>query len=444
MASARKTAFEALNRVEQSGAYAAAVLASLLASQSESKEASLAHELVFGVLRHRPWLDKLLEGCLTGSANKLEPSVRNALRLGAYQLAFLDRIPARAAVSETVGLTRNPRTRWATALVNAVLRRLAAMPKEELRPDLGQLDELSEDEAALRLGLPTWLLRRLTQDLGKPRALSAAMAFQAHSRRTLRINPHRMTRAQALALLGEQAKGGVLSPWAVDVPRAAAAALEAQGVAAVQDEGSQLVALALDARAGDRILDACAGRGGKTAAIASSVGTQCDVTAVDVAVGKLDRLQLELESQGLSARVEAVDLTAGPGVLEGAAFDKVLVDAPCSGTGTLGRRPEIRWRLEPKAIGELVAIQSAILSTAASLVAPGGRLVYAVCSLCTAEGFGQAERLLGRFADFEWCHTLPSGWPTAVELHEGRGLLCPGERGTDGYQIAVLERKKPA
>lgn len=443
MASARKIALEVLNRVEQGGAHAAAVLSSLLAARVESKEAALAHELVFGVLRNRPWLDHLLDRCLTGAASKLEPTVRNVLRLGAYQLAFLDRIPARAAVSETVGLTRHPRTRWSTALVNAVLRRLSALPKNERQPDLRDHDTLSDEEASLRLGLPSWLLARLSQDLGRPKALSAALAFQTHPRRTLRVNPHRMTRAEALTRLGEHANAGKLSPWALDAPRAIAATLERQGIAAVQDEGSQLVALALGARPGDRILDACAGRGGKTAAIASSVGQETAVTAVDVLPGKLDRLQLELDAQGLCAKVETVDLTQGPGPLTGSVFDRVLVDAPCSGTGTLGRRPEIRWRLSPQAIGDLVSIQGAILSTAANLLAPGGRLVYAVCSLCSAEGFGQAERLLSRSEDFDWCPEPPPGWPETVKFHDGRAILCPSEHSTDGYQIAVLERRRP-
>lgn len=440
MPNARKTALETLIRVEQSGAYAAAVLASLLASQTDPKEAALAHELVFGVLRHRPWLDKLLDNSLTGAAAKLEPTVRHVLRLGAYQLAYLDRIPARAAVSETVTLTRHPRTRWSTALVNAVLRRIAAFPPEELRPDLSHLDALDDTDLGLRLGLPEWLVTRLVQDIGKSQTLAAALAFQTHARRTLRINPNRMTRDEALRLLGKEASPGHLSPYAVDAPRAAARPLEEQGIAAVQDEGSQLVALAVDARPGDRILDACAGRGGKTAILAAAVDSGGEVLAVDSQSAKLDRLHLALEKQGLAARTAVVDLTQGAAPLAGELFDKVLVDAPCSGTGTLGRRPEIRWRLAPQTIGDLTAVQGAILDTAAQFVAPGGRLVYAVCSLCTEEGFAQAERLLARRPDFVWSQTLPSNWPAGLPFRDGRLSLLPGAYPTDGYQVAALER----
>jgi 16S rRNA (cytosine967-C5)-methyltransferase len=241
---------------------------------------------------------------------------------------------------------------------------------------------------------------------------------------------------------------GTLSPWSLHVATSSSAlSLIEEGVAAYQDEAAQLAVLALDPRPGEVILDACAGRGGKSAAILSSTNSMAEEKAVtllhatDTSSSKLERLVFELAKQGLTATTEVCDLkvsvpsAAGP-------FDKIIVDAPCSGSGTLGRRPEIRRRLTESAVKELTAVQAAILNHAASVLKQGGRLVFVVCSLLEVEGFGQEDCFLNAHPDFFLVRNPPSTWPPKIPWAEGRILIDPSVHRTDGYQFLVFEKKK--
>jgi 16S rRNA (cytosine967-C5)-methyltransferase len=439
MAAARDLALKVLTRVGREGAYAAAALSAELGRARSEREAALATELVLGVLRRRSWLDRLLESASSEGLARIDPLVRDVLRIGAYQIAFMDRVPARAAVSEAVEQARRGRSPGLAGLVNAVLRRLAATDVARLRP-AGDDGAVAIGELAARLGEQEWLLDRLVSSLGRDRAVAACLAFNRPSRRTLRANPHRVSRDDLLARLGDGARAGALSFLALDVDsRESAAALEEQGLAALQDEGAQLVALAVGPGPGERILDACAGRGGKTAALAALAGKGCEIWAADVSPSKLERLAFELARQGLEARTMALDLARDAGLLPGP-FQRVLVDAPCSGTGTLGRRPEIRWRLEPAHVAALAAQQAAFLDAASALVLPGGRLVHAVCSLLREEGAAHVGPFLARHPDFAPLPAPPRGWPRDVPFENGCALLDPAAHGTDGYQIVCLER----
>ncbi|MDD5306487.1 MAG: transcription antitermination factor NusB [Deltaproteobacteria bacterium] len=437
MAAARDLALKVLARVDREGAYAAAALSAELGKAQSPREAALATEIVLGVLRRRPWLDRLLESASKQGLARIDPSVRDVLRIGAYQIAFMDRIPARAAVSEAVGQVRRGRSPGLSGLANAVLRRLAATESARLRP--GEDDDgAATAELAARLGQQEWLFDRMIASLGRDRAVAACRAFNRPSRRTLRVNPHRAARDDLLARPGDGARPGALSFLALDVDsRERAIELEERGLAAQQDEGAQLVALAVEPGPNDRILDACAGRGGKTALLAALAGPQAELWAADVSPGKLERLSFELVRQGLAARTMALDLTRDAARLPGP-FHKVLVDAPCSGTGTLGRRPEIRWRLKPSQVDDLVRLQASLLDAAAGLVAPGGRLVYAVCSILREEGAGQLDPFLSRHHGFRPLPALPHAWPREVPFENGCALLDPAAHGTDGYQIVCL------
>lgn len=433
---ARDAALRVLGRVEEDRAFAAAVLDAELGRLADPRDRSLATEIVLGCLRRQSWLDQLLSSAAARGLEGIDPAVRRILRIGAYQLAFLERVPARAAVSEAVSQAKRSRAAGLAGLVNGVLRNLAIRDRGELAPR-GD-DSAPIDELAARLGQQPWLLERLVEALGRERAVAVAAAFNAPSRRTLRVSGARASRDEVLSALAGEGRAGDLSPWAVDATDAEAARrLERDGLAVYQDEGAQLVALAADPRPGTRILDACAGRGGKTGALAAG-GTE--VVAADREPSKLERLEFELARQGLAARTVTADLTGDLSAL-GEPFDLVLLDAPCSGTGTLGRRPEIRWRLIPQDVAGLVAVQAAMLDSVADLVVGGGRLVYAVCSLLPEECDDHLAGFLGRHPDFAPVTEPPQRWPAAVPWNGGRILVDPSRTGTDGYRILCLSRE---
>ncbi|HUT79224.1 MAG TPA: 16S rRNA (cytosine(967)-C(5))-methyltransferase RsmB, partial [Polyangia bacterium] len=430
-----------LTRVEADGAHAAAALAAELAGVGDSRETALCTELVYGVLRRRPWLDHLIESAAGRPLDRIDPATRRILRIAAYQLAFLERIPARAAVFEAVEQARRRGSPRLAGLVNAVLRKLAGRERAELAGrDPGPDAPFSA--FALAHGLPAWLVERLVTAHGDAGARAMATAFDRPAPRTLRVNLARTTRDALLVDLGETARLNPVSPWAIDVADARAARrLEEDGRAVHQDAGAQLAVLALDAGPGCRVLDACAGRGGKTGALAALVGEAGRVVAADRQESKLLRLALELHRLGLEAETVAGDLTGAAPALGGPPFDRVLIDAPCSGSGTLGRRPDIRWRIDERKVASLVELQWSLLVALALRVAPGGRLVFAVCSVLPEEGRFHGPRFLDAHPDFSFVEFPPGGWPGMVPWNGGSILVDPAVTGGDGYQIICLERR---
>lgn len=441
MAPAREVARKVLDRVERDGAFAAASLESEAATLKDPRDSSLATELVLGVLRRRPWLDHLLDSASSGGKlDKLDVTVRNILRIGAYQIAFLDRIPVRAAVFEAVASVKRSSAPRLSGLTNALLRNLAGREPVALRPPKND-DGASVEKLATRYGLPGWLLAAMIDDLGREAALAIARIFNDRSARTMRVNTSRITRADLLERLSDRASPGPCLPWSIDVAdRRDGRTIEEEGLAAYQDDGAGLVVAALDPRPASAVLDACAGRGGKTGTIAMLAGGEAEITAADRSRSKLDRGAFELNRQGFSANTVVVDLQAGKGALEGP-FDRILLDAPCSGTGTMGRRPEIRWRLSPDRVASLVSVQRAMLDNVAPLVVKGGRLVYAVCSILEEEGEKQIERFLTEHPEFEPVSDPPSTWPDSIPWRNGLPFVDPSAHGTDGYFIACLARR---
>ncbi len=352
----------------------------------DARDAALAAQIVYGALRVRPSLDAVLDRHVHRGASKLDPFARALLWSGAYQILHLERVPVHAAVDESVRLARRERGPRVGGFVNAVLRKVAAE-----RP--------AHPVANPPLEVPGWLAASLAESLGDERARDFLESRAMPPPIVLRVELARATResvrdAILRARPDAEVTAGTLSEAALAVrhagdPRALPG--YAEGLFAVQDEGSQAVAALVGAAEGERIADACAGRGGKTAVLARAVGPTGSVTAIDLHEARLGQIRGELDRLGVEAEVatEAVDLTVGTGGLDGR-FDAVLVDAPCTGIGTIHRRPEILLRAEPGDAARLAATQAAILANAARLLRPGGRLVYAVCSPLAAEGPGVA------------------------------------------------------
>jgi len=438
--SARSVAADVLLRVDRDQAFASAALdAEIVRSpQLEARDRALATELAYGSLRVRRWLESRLQRHATRPLEKLDPRVRVHLVLATFQLFFLERVPKFAAVSEAVSAVRAVNGPKVAAFANAILRKLAREAEEEA----GKLDlETIAVESA-----PPWLFASLADSLSE-------VGARAYLRAALTAPPNGICvyaaskRDAWLARLREAApqgdfEAGALSPHAIRV-RAAGRPHDlpgyAEGAWTLQEEGSQVIALALGARAGDIVLDACAGRGNKTALLASAVGAGA-VDAADLHPSKLARLREELTRLARAPRsTYAVDWSVGAGAVEGR-YHRILVDAPCSGTGTLGRRPDLYLRRAPEDLARLSALQVAIVARTADLLEPGGRLVYAVCSVLREEGEQVVEKILAARPDLE---LGPFEGQPAADLAKCESMLrlLPHVHGTDGYFLASLVKR---
>ncbi len=433
---ARSVAATVIARVIAENAFAAAALDAELgrAVQLDGRDRALATELVYGTLRLLGWLEARADRHAKRSVAKLDPIVRAHVDVAAYQIFVLTRVPAFAAVSEAVSAVRAERGPHVAGFVNAVLRKLAAEP----RPEPGDLARAAFDstEPALR--------EAIVRAIGVDGALALLGSVDGAPPVGIRIEDAAARDAWLARLRDARSHAsfepGRVSPHAV-LARGAGKMTELpgydEGAWTPQEEGSQLVALALGAREGDVVLDACAGRGNKTGLLARAVGASGAVDACDVHPKKLERLSLELLRIGCRPRATfAVDWSRGVGALEGASYDRILVDAPCSGTGTLRRRPELAIRRSKSDVEELARLQRAILSRAAGLLKPGGRIVYAVCSILHEE----AEDVL---VDVSGLEPVAFDAPAALAVADANATslrLLPHVHGTDGYFVASLRK----
>ncbi len=441
--SARSVAASVLERVDKSGAFAAAALDAELtrAPQLEVRDRALATQLVYGSLRMLPWLDAAIDRHSKSGTRSLDRRTRAELRIAVYQLFFLERVPAFAAVNAAVEGIRDARGDKLAGFANAILRKLAA---EAERGD-GRDRESRLEEAILESVAP-WIRTALEGVLG-PDARAFLLAGRAAPPTGLRIEVPQerdawIERLARAAPAGHFERGSV-SPHAV-VARGAGR-LDVlpgwkDGAWSIQEEGSQVVALAVGARAGDVVLDACAGRGNKTGLLARAVGAGGAVDAADRHPAKLDVLGAELRRIGLSARATfALDWTVGTGDCRGP-YDRILVDAPCSGIGTLHRRPDLRLRRVEEDMVRLPSLQTAVTTRAAGLLRPGGRLVYAVCSVFREEG---EEVVAALERACPWLEPAPFDGEVARRIAGDRTFfrLLPNAHGTDGYFVASFGKK---
>ena len=439
---ARRAAFEVLRRVEEEGAFAAPLLAGL-PEELSAEDRSLCYELTLGTLRRQLWLDRALEHFAGRRAEKLDAPVRRALRLGLYQLRFLTRIPARAAINESVNLTHAARLRSAAPFVNAVLRRAAREP--EYDPASAIEDPI--ERVSVETSHPAWLVARWAEAFGLTEAEGFARANNDSAPAAFRVNT---LSADSDALVNELRDAGLrLAPsrvapgaWRVEGGEGAGTLLRrlaAEGKVYLQDEASQLVAHVLGARAGERVLDACAAPGSKTTHAAALAGDGALFIAGDLHEHRLRTVEEACARLGVrSVQTIALDAERALPFADGA-FDRVLVDAPCTGTGTLRHNPEIRWRLAPENIRELGEVQSRILREAARVVRRGGRLVYSTCSVEREENEEVITRFLDAHADFRQTASAPA--PPELLLSSGAARTWPQRDDVDGFFVAALVKR---
>ncbi|MCS7172289.1 MAG: 16S rRNA (cytosine(967)-C(5))-methyltransferase RsmB [Armatimonadetes bacterium] len=439
MADARALALQILHRVEVEGAFSNVLLANLRARQALSdRDVELATALVLGVLRWRGRLDYVLERLLAEPLERLPPRIRIILRMGAFQLLFLDRVPAYAAVHESVELARRHGHRGTAALVNAVLRRLER--EGEPPPPEDPVEAL-----AVRQSHPRWLVERWVARWGVEEAELLCAANNRTPPAFLRVNLLRATVEEVQTRLRragvETAPGSFPDSLRVlSGPPAERMRVVEEGLAWPQDEGSMAVVRALDPQPGEVVVDACAAPGGKTTHMAALMGNAGKVLSCEVHPRKVETLR-RLSARAGATCVEVVPLDARRlGEHYPEAADRVLVDAPCTGLGVIRRRPEIRWRVLPDGPARAAGRQRELLAGAARALRPGGVLVYAVCSPEPEEGEGVVEWGMRAVGLVPNPFAIP--WRGGrLEAPEGRLLLLPHRHDTDGFFVARLKRR---
>jgi len=463
----REVALEVLDRVDADGAWSGVLLRRLLEqARLGAAEEALATELTYGTLRHRSEVDWSLSRFTRTSLGSLPSPIRAILRMGAYQLLFVRRIPPHAACFEAVALAKRAGHAGTARLVNAVLRRVAASPEA---PGDGD----TPDAIALRYSHPEWLVARWVGRFGPDGARALCHANNATPPSAVRLNTLRGEPALLASRLADRGVHTAPSPWLEEGrrivtgpsdgvgpgPSAQAARASARQAAyregwfAPQDEASMLVGRLLAPRPGETVIDACAAPGGKTAHLAALMENRGRVVACDVHARKVDAVGRQCARLGVTI-VEARLLDGarlGEEYPEGA--DRVLVDAPCSGLGVVRRRPEIKWRARPGDLAALAGQQGRILAGAAGAVRRGGIVVYSVCTIEPEEGPEVVAAFLAAHPEFE---PLPiTAWPpgtdgpdaAAVDLRAsvawgapGTATLLPHRSGTDGFFVAALRR----
>jgi 16S rRNA (cytosine967-C5)-methyltransferase len=460
---ARVAAYDALRAVASAKSDLPAALAAVRPALADERDRALATDLVTGALRWQNELDFLIGHFAKRPIAKLDFDVLQILRLGAYQLLHLDRVPASAAVNDAVAMTRRARKSSASGLVNAVLRAISRTSREAL--PLPTFDA-PLDYLEIALSHPRWLASRWIDRLGFADAEAWERFNNAAAPLTLRVNHLKTSVEQLTIALAEHAVEVTPARYAPDGLIVTAGnplrtPLANTGHFFIQDEASQLVSLLAAPKPGDRILDACASPGGKTTAMAAAAGDRAHIVAADVRGARMQLLRETVAASGAHS-VRLLQANLEEGLPFGEAFDVVFVDAPCSGLGTLRRDPDIRWRRREEDLTRFRASQVTMLRNAAAAVKPGGRLIYSTCSSEpeendevieeflagvastgeVAQDFSPVDRakaLYHQFTQLDLRGTMPALEPVL----DNQGLLrtSPSKHGLEAFFGAVLQRR---
>ena len=439
---AREVALLTLNACQRQGGWSDGVLKKQLAAAGlDSRDAALATQLCFGVLQNQLLLDFYLASFSNIPLKRMEGKVLQALRLGAYQMLFLTKIPHSAAVNRSVEMTRahckNPR---AAGMVNGILR--------SMERSLNRLPTIPQEDPAAYLSTlyshPAWLVKEFILSLGQEEAAQLLAENNSQPPTYIMVNTLKTTAEELTAQLEEHRITVAPHPWMENClllsKTGALEQLDAfqQGLFYVQDPASRLAAIAAAPAPGMRVLDCCAAPGGKSFACAIAMGDRGEVVSCDLHPHKKALIQAGADRLGLTCiHPKTADASAFRPEWEGA-FDLVLVDAPCSGLGVIRKKPDIRYK-DPEALAGLPAVQSAILANAARYVRPGGTLLYSTCTLLRRENEEVAGRFLETDSTFKpESFTLPGPVGTAAS---GMVTLWPHRHGTDGFFICKLRKE---
>ncbi len=444
IAPARRAAYEALGAVAGGRADLDGAIEGARRLVTDGRDLALLHELVTGTVRWQGAIDGVLAPLCRVPLARLDPEVLTSLRLGAYQLLYLDRVPASAVVDDAVALVRVAKKASATGLVNALLRKIARGERGPAGPETDAAESLAGVTSHPAWLVRRWLARRTRADV------EAWLTFNnTPAPMTLRVNP--LVTADRAAVAAALASHGVVTEPCRHAPlgllvlsgNPLGTPLFAGGACFVQDEGSQLAALVAPVVSGTRVLDVCGSPGGKTLAYAATIGPSGYVVAADVRAKRV-RLLAETVARGHAARTRVVHVAEDGPMPFSAAFDVVAVDAPCSGLGTLRRDPDIKWRRTPGDLARFAARQVDLLRRASEAVRPGGSLVYTTCSSEPDENTAVVTAFLaavGPAFALSRADTGPNGSVLAAFTGaDGFLVTDPVRHGLECYFGAVLTR----
>jgi 16S rRNA (cytosine967-C5)-methyltransferase len=447
--SAREVALRALRDVDVKAAFANLALdAHLTRSKLEPRDRGLATELTYGVTRRRASIDWVISQVATRALSQIDPWIRNDLRLAVYQILYMERIPRSAAVDEAVELARQYGHEGVAKFVNGVLRNLIRKLPTLVWPS-------PEEDPVRALAIlhshPEWLVREWRERYGTEQAVQLMEASNRIPPLTVRVNTLKATREQvveALAAEGVRAEPTPHSPFGLIIHDLTSASYLDRlktmktGLFAVQDESSMLVGPVVAPQPGQTVIDVAAAPGGKTTHMAELMQNQGQIIAMDIHEHKVGLIEENAKRLGITMIQGVRGDAREVGKLMPGRADAVLCDVPCSGLGTLARRPDARWRKEAGDIAGLVPIQEAILESASAAVKPGGTLVYSTCTIHPRENQELVTAFVERHPEFRFDDIrpyLPEG--LAADAHEGWIQLMPHIHGTDGFFIARLKKQ---
>ena len=447
--SVRRLASEILLKVDTRKAFADILLDQGIRTRGlAERDRALLTELVYGTLRWRGSVDAQLNRHLRRPLTETDPFIRNLLRVALYQLHYLDKVPDYAAVNEAAEIAKKHGGRKVAGFVNGVLRNFLRQ-----RDEITERQSTDDSIAALAVGHshPEWLVERWLEDFGREPAQALMRANNERSPLVLRVNTRKTDRKAFLDLLQNNGVSAVAAQWSPQgVWVKSGSAVDQlpgfhEGLFQVQGEASQLVAHLLAPQPGERILDACAAPGGKTTHIATLMNDSGEVIATDVSARGIEKIRQNAARLGLSSiRALRADTSRDlPGSIRGP-FDRILVDAPCSGLGTLRSHPEIKWHRNPSDIQRLSGLQSKIVSRVAACLKPGGVLVYATCTLTLEENEQVVENFLETRKEFELQDAAGYLPEQAKPMVQGSYFLAlPHRHNTDGFFAARMIKVEP-
>ncbi len=445
IAPARMCAYDVLRQVDTANAYAhIALRAAIERWRLPAVDVGLASELVAGVLTAQRLLDDSIARHSRIAFAKLDPRVVVILRMSIYQIAFLSRVPHYAVVADAVEMVKQVAPR-AAGFVNAVLRSL--LRQKDWRALWSELPTPlpNRSEIGLHLSYPDFLVDHFCNSCGDIFGSEVMLAQNRRKGRTLRINSARCTRDEVIALLAEegvQAEESPISPFGVRLPAGVNPSIlraYTTGMCSIQGESSMLIAPLLGSLDGKCVLDACAAPGGKALHMAELAADNTSITAVDIHAHRVATIRRQAER----LRLQSVHTVVADARTVTGEYDAVLLDAPCSGLGTIGRHPDIKWRATPGEIESLAALQKELLNAMAERVRPGGTLLYTTCTLSPLENAVQIERFLERRSDFS---PVPVVLPVPLDIQTrppdpvGQRHIWPQDFDSDGFFVAKLQR----
>ncbi|RKD24144.1 16S rRNA (cytosine(967)-C(5))-methyltransferase [Ammoniphilus oxalaticus] len=449
--SARSLALDVLTEIERKDAFSNLELnAALNKANLTRREAGLATELVYGTLSRLNTLDWIATQFVKKPTHRLEPWLRNLLRLALYQLHYLDRIPDRAIVHEAVEEAKKHGHKGTVSLVNGVLRNYLR-EKEQLNPPT-QWPKFKK--IALEHSHPEWLVKRWLSAFGEKETIAMCKTNNLPPTLSVRVNTLRISKQAFIARLQQEIPDAVieeslLSDVGLLVSHAgniANSPLFNEGLCAIQDESSMLVGQAMDVQPEMAVLDTCAAPGGKTAHLAERMGNRGSILALDIHPHKLQLIDETVERLGITIvdTMEA-DARALPESFQQAQFDRILVDAPCSGFGVIRRKPDLKWQKQVEDITAIAAMQMELLEQAVRCLKPGGKLVYSTCTVDPEENGRLIHRFLDSHTEFELDPSLVDDMPPLLRerFHQSGAYIqiLPHYFSSDGFFISRLRKR---